>query len=130
MERRDFFKLVAGTIIALPVGSFLVASCGGSDDDDTGSDTPAAAPRASGTSTVYSSSRNESHFHELTVENSMFTTPSASGLSGTTSNDLGHTHTVQVSMAQLASVGTGQTVKITSSNEGGHAHVITLVKLA
>src|SRR5688500_8887425 len=133
MQRRDFLRLVAGTVVVLPVGTFLVG-CGGDDGGDpgpgTGADAPAAAPRGSGSSIVYSSSNTAGHFHEFALAAAALTAPPAAGVSGATDVSLSHTHSVSVSMAQLASVETGATIKVTTGAETGHSHVLTLVKIS
>ena len=132
MQRRDFLRLMAGTVVILPVGTFLVG-CGESADEygpASGADAPAAAPRASGTSNVYSSSNTDGHFHELTLAAAMLTAPPAAGFSGSTALSVAHQHSVTISMAQLAEVETGGTVKVTTGAETGHTHVFTLVKVS
>jgi hypothetical protein len=56
---------------------------------------------------------------------SMFTSPPSSGLSQATTFDSGHTHTVTLSQAQLASIGMGGTVTSDTSVDGGHLHTFT-----
>src|SRR5262249_27110605 len=98
--------------------------------NNTPGDQPAAAPHNDGNETVYSSSTTSSHFHTFALDDTDMITPPAAGVSGNTSTDALHAHTVTISMASLASVGAGQTVKISTSVAGGDSHVITLVKVA
>ena len=127
MERRTFIRLVAGSVVALPAGLFLV-QCG---SDSTSSDAPGAPPRRSGTQTVYTSSSNVGHTHTFGVDDSAYVTPPTAGVMGDTSTDSGHNHAVSISIAILQSVATGQSVKVTTAAGGaGHTHVLTLVKIA
>jgi hypothetical protein len=128
MFRREFVKLTAGSVVALG-GSLFFVSCGGSTSDSDNEE-PAAAPQQSGTQIVYTTSNDVSHFHTFGIETTAFASPPTSGVSGSTSNDAGHMHTVAVSMADLQSVGAGQTIKVTTGLDSGHTHVLTLVKVA
>ncbi|HLK88558.1 MAG TPA: hypothetical protein VKZ18_01615 [Polyangia bacterium] len=128
MIRREFVKLTAGSVVALG-GSLFFVSCGGSTSA-AGADDPGAPPQQSGTQIVYTSSVVQSHTHTFGIEMSAFASPPAAGVSGATSDDGAHTHSVAVSMADLQSVGDGQTIKVTTGVAAGHTHVLTLVKLA
>ena len=134
MERRDFLRVMTGAVLVLPVGTFLLSCGGGEDGGDpgpgTGADAPAAAPRAAGAMIVYASSSVAGHHHEFELAAAALASPPAPGVSGTTSLAGAHAHSVTVSMAQLADVETGATVKITTGAETGHTHVLTLVKLS
>ena len=57
-------------------------------------------------------------------------TPPADGVSGATSSDGGHLHEVSISMDQLQSVGSGESVKITTSSVSGHTHEFTFVNVS
>jgi len=142
--RREMLEtLTRGTLIATPVGLFLV-SCGSSSSDNgngapsagapgagaSGADAPAAPPQKSGTQVVYTSSMVESHFHTFGVETPEFVMPDAAGVSGATSSAASHTHDVSISMAQLQSVGSGESVKVTTSSVAGHSHVLTFVNVS
>ena len=127
MDRKTFL----GTIVALPVGIFLVhcsSSSGGSSD----SNAPGAAPVRSGTQTVYTSSNTGSpaHVHTFAIDDMSFTSPPSGGVSGDTNNVGGHTHSVAISMAELQQVATGQSVSVTTSNVSSHVHVFTFLKIA
>ena len=128
MIRREFVKLTTGSLVALG-GSLFFVSCGG-DSGTSDADQPAAPPVQSGTQIVYTTSNVGAHFHTFGIETSAFATPPTDGVSGSTSNDAGHTHTVAVSMSDLQSVGAGQTIKVTTGSASGHTHVLTLVKVA
>lgn len=129
MIRRQFVKLTAGSVVALG-GSLFLVSCGGGTTGTASADDPAAPPQQSGTQIVYTSSVVQYHSHTFGIETSAFASPPTDGVSGSTSNDGAHTHTVAVSMAELQSVGAGQTVQVTTGVASGHTHVLTLVKLA
>src|SRR5262249_17174641 len=101
-----------------------------SDSPSSGSmNDPAAPPRADGNNAVYTSSAIEAHFHTFSIDMSDFSSPPAAGVSGSTSVNAAHSHTVVVPAAMLTSVATGGSVQVTTSVEGDHSHVLTLVKL-
>ena len=128
--RREMLEtLTRGTLIATPVGLFLV-SCGSSSSDGSSGDDPAAAPQKSGTQIVYTSSMAASHFHTFGLDTSAIAMPDAAGVSGATSSDEGHTHAVSISMEQLQNVGSGESVKVTTSSVSGHSHVFTFVNVS
>lgn len=139
MDRKHFL----GTLLALPVGIFLV-NCSSSDDSSStpsgsagssgstgaSANTPAAAPTQSGGMDIYTSSTNSQHSHTFTLDDSAITSPPTAGVSGDSSDVGMHTHTVAISMDQLTQVGMGQSVEVTSGVAGGHTHVFTFVKIA
>ena len=125
--RREAIRTLAGgTLIALPAGLFLV-SCGSSSSSDG---TSGAAPQKSGSQIVYTSTNVQSHMHTFGLAMAAIATPPADGVSGSTSNDGGHTHEVSISMAQLQSVGSGESVKVTTSSVSGHTHEFTFVNVS
>jgi hypothetical protein len=132
MIRREFIKLSVGSVVAMGGSLFLVSSVSscGSSSGGSSADDPAAPPQQSGTQIVYTTSNVDAHFHTFGIDTSAITAPPTDGVSGDTSSDAGHTHTVAVSMAQLQSVGAGQTVKVATGSTSGHTHTLTLVKLA
>lgn len=134
MQRRDFMKWMAGSVIVIPaVGSFLLG-CGGDDDETPQSEDPGAAPARSGSSTVYTTNAGEmSHVHTFTIADGDLAAPPTAGLSGSTTTGTqgeAHMHTVSITMTVLANVAAGQTVKVTTGDTDGHHHVLTLVKIA
>ena len=140
MDRKQFL----GTLFALPIGIFLVhcSSDASSSGSSTGGATasggsgggadanpPAAAPTQSSGMDVYTSSTNSSHHHTFTLDDMDLSSPPAAGVSGDTSTDGMHSHTVDISADQLTSVGMGESVEITSGVAGSHTHVFTFVKI-
>ena len=126
IERRSVLGNLAGVLVALPAGLFLV-SCGEGNEAPNG-DNPAAAPQKSGAQIIYTSSTNDEHSHTFALDTSALMQPPTNGVSGNTSNNSGHTHTVSISADQLQSVNTGESVKVTTSSSG-HTHVFTFVKV-
>jgi len=141
MDRKQFL----GTLLVLPAGVFLVhcssdsspttnttggttGTTGGTTGTDP--DAPAAAPTRSGTMVVYTSSTNSSHHHTFMLDDAQIASPPAEGVSGDSSNDGMHTHTVEISAAELAEIANGDTVQVTSGNTGSHTHVFTFEKIA
>ena len=107
---------------------------GPTDDSGTSNDpnAPAAPPMKSGTQNVYTSNDTGSplHSHTFGIDDMSFTTPPSAGIMGDTSNATGHTHSVSITMAQLAQVATGQSVMVTTTNVYNHVHVFTFVKIS
>jgi hypothetical protein len=133
MDRKQFL----GTLLVLPVGVFLV-HCSSDSSPTTNTvgtagsdpDAPAAAPTRSGTMVVYTSSTNSAHHHTFMLDDSQIATPPAEGVSGNSSNDDAHTHTVEISAADLADIAEGETVQVTSGSASSHTHVFTFEKIA
>jgi hypothetical protein len=126
--RREVLKTLAGgTLVALPAGLFLV-SC--SSSDSSSGDGAGGAPKKSGNQIVYTSSNVQSHIHTFALDMSAIATPPSAGVSGATSNDAGHTHEVSISNEQLQSVGSGESVEITTTSVSGHTHVFTFVNVS
>jgi hypothetical protein len=93
---------------------------------------PAAPATQSGGMDIYTSSDDGTppHHHTFTLDDTAISSPPAAGVSGSTSTDSQHSHTVAITMAQLAMVGTGQTVQVISSSAGSHTHYFTFEKIA
>jgi hypothetical protein len=124
MNRQTFLE----TLLILPVGVFLVRCS--SSGSSTSSDAPAAPASKSGTQDVYSSSNAQSHFHTFSLDDASLMAPPAAGVSGDTSSEQAHTHSVSISSDQLQQVSTGQSVMVTTSSNSGHTHVFTFVKVS
>jgi hypothetical protein len=141
IDRRGFVE----SLIALPVGIFLVRCSSGSSGNSgygnpssgnptsgnqMGSNAPAAAPSVSGTQITYTTSEVESHFHTFAIAFSDLSNPPSNGVSGETSTTLSHFHTVMVSMSDLQNVEMGESMMVTTGVTSGHSHVFTFVKVA
>jgi hypothetical protein len=125
MDRREFVNLTVRSVIAVG-GSLFLVTCGSSSSTDN---SPAAPPMQSGTQITYTTSNVAAHFHTFPVDLSAFSAPPAAGVSGSTSTDAGHAHTVAISMADLQNVDGGQIVLVTTGSSSGHTHVLTLVQI-
>ncbi len=79
---------------------------------------------------VYSSSTTQQHFHTFSFDDASVATPPAAGVSGDTSVDSEHSHTVAISADQLTQVSMGQSVEVTTGVAGAHTHVFTFTKIA
>jgi hypothetical protein len=139
MDRKQFL----GTLFALPIGVFLVhcssdstpstsasagaTGTGGGDGGDPNA--PAAPPTQSGGMDVYTSSTVSAHSHTFTLDDTDLTTPPADGVSGMSSVNSMHSHTVSITSDQLTQVGMGQSVEVTSGVTGSHTHVFTFTKI-
>lgn len=129
MNRRDFVE----RLLVLPVGVFLIRCSSSSaatySTAGAGSDVPGAPPRVIGSQAVYTSSNVDAHTHTFGIDLEDFESPPNDGVSGETSDDAQHTHTVSLSDLNLKSVQNGSTLKITTSSNAGHTHVFTFVRL-
>ncbi len=128
MQRREFCRLVGGTLFLIPAGLFLVR-CGGSGGGQTGN-APANQPQQNGTKVIYSSNIVGDHSHTFGIEMSAIAMPPANGVSGPSSVVENHSHSVVVSAAQLSNISVGQTVEVTTGTSDGHTHLFTFLKLA
>jgi hypothetical protein len=96
------------------------------------SDTPADCKTAgkvasTATTLTVTSSCNGNHDHDYDVMTSDLSSPPAAGVSGesTPYDDDGHTHTVALTMAQLAQIEAGSSVTVTSGSTLNHTHTFT-----
>lgn len=126
MHRREFLSTFSVLVVG---GSTFLIACENESGTPNG-DTPAAAPKQSGTQVVYTTNQVGDHSHTFAIEMSALATPPAAGVSGDTSSADGHMHSVTVPMADLKMAAAGQMVKVTTGSGGGHMHVLTIVKLA
>ena len=143
MDRKQFL----GTLLVLPMGVFLVhcssdsntsssasggtgGTAAGAGAGGTDPNAPAAPPTQSGGMDVYTSSIAGTHHHTFTLDDVDITTPPSAGVSGDSSTDDMHSHTVAITADQLTSVGMGDSVQITSGVTSSHTHVFTFVKIA
>jgi hypothetical protein len=126
LTRRDFFSNLGRLVVLVPAGWMIVgaAGCGSSSSGectgaDTVMDTGAALIVVSSCTGI-----NGGHTHDYTVQDADLAAPPAAGVSGLTSpyDDDQHTHTIALTMADLASIQAGQTVTIESGKTGGHSH--------
>jgi hypothetical protein len=134
MERKEFLS----TLMVLSLGVFQVSCSSDSDPGtnttaaDTGNDpdVPAAPPKRSGSTVVYTCSTVGQHHHTFVLEDSALATPPPTGINADSSTDGMHSHTVTISAAELADIAKGGSVEVTSGDAGSHTHVFTFTKLA
>ncbi len=123
-------------MLLLPCGVLLLR-CGSADDSKnpgvpsgtSGREPPAAAPTVSGSQAIYTSSQDSAHYHIFAIPLGDLTSSQSNGVSGDTSENDGHTHTVSVSTKDVQDLHAGQTVAVTTSFDAGHEHVFTFVKV-
>jgi len=147
MDRKQFL----GTLFVLPAGIFLV-HCSSDSDSSAGaggtasgagaagagmsgagggvSTAPGADPARTGTMVAYTSSTAGKHVHTFSLDDSDIDSPPSAGISGMSSTDAMHSHSVEISADQIAMVSTGGTVEVTSGETGMHTHVFTFLKIA
>jgi len=126
MDRKHFLS----TLLVLPFGIFLVHCSSDNNSSSGGADAPAAAPTQSAGMDVYTSSTVQAHSHTFSLDDASISAPPTDGVSGDSSVDQGHSHTVAITMAQLQQVSMGSSVQVTTGDAGGHTHVFTFVKIA
>jgi hypothetical protein len=83
-----------------------------------------------GTKVIYTSNIVGDHSHTFGIEMGAIDMPPTGGVSGPSSVEEGHSHSVAVSTTQLSSVKAGQMVEVTTGTADGHTHVFTFLKLA
>ena len=136
MDRREFLRGAAKTLLVLPFGTFLL-HC--DDDDDGGAivvtnptqpdpTPPDAPPRLDGANVVYTSSETNLHSHSFSVPLTQLTSPT--GVSGNTTEAQAHSHTLTITADVLERAASGQTVKVESSSDIGHTHTFTIVRIS
>ena len=82
-----------------------------------------------GQTLTFTSSNDLGHTHTVGLQITELSAPSASGVTKATSNVEAHTHTVQLSEAELASIQAGGSVTKTTSEDDGHTHTFTFTKV-
>jgi hypothetical protein len=128
MQRREFCELAGGMLLLIPAGLFLVR-CGASSGGGGGS-SPANHPTRNGTKLIYTSNIVGAHSHTFGIEMAAIDAPPGNGVSGPSSVDENHSHSVVVSSAQLSNISAGQTIEVTTGTADGHTHLFTFFKLA
>ena len=115
-------------LLAAPFGLFLVRCS--SSDTNAASNQPAAPPINNGLQTIYTTNVMSGHSHTFALDDAALGSPPAAGVAGQTSIASDHSHTVTIAMSDLVSAAGGQTVLVTTGVTGGHAHVLSIVKIA
>jgi hypothetical protein len=125
-SRRDFLIRATTTLLLVPIA----ARCTTSSQNG-----PPTGPNNSGCDGVDStSSVVDYHDHTVCVLTTDLTNPPQTGARYTTSSNGGHTHTVTLTQAQLASIENGDDVTITTSsnvdpqNNVAHTHEFMITK--
>jgi hypothetical protein len=126
MQRREFFRLAGGTLLAIPAGLFLVRA----EPAISQTTNPTNQPVRNGTKLIYTSSVVGAHAHTFGIEIAAIDAAPAEGVSGQSSVAENHSHKVVVSAAQLLNIRAGHTVEVTSGSAGAHRHLFTFLKLA
>jgi hypothetical protein len=122
LTRRQLLARGATLFVLVPV-----VGCSSSSDPP-----PPSGGSCSGT--IALSSKDALHTHTVCILNSDMATPPAGGVMYTTSDEGGHTHKIMLSQANLTSLGGGQTVTTTSSNDVdqingvAHTHTFAITK--
>lgn len=118
LTRRELLAQSTVMLLMVPAASAAAAACssGGSGSSNTN-----GCDGVFETSTV-----TNNHTHTLCVPTSDLTNPPSAGVTYNTSTDANHSHTVQLSQAQLQSINGGGSVTVTTSAPA--AHNFTIVK--
>lgn len=112
LTRRQLLSRGTTLLMMVPVIPAVLQACS-SSSSGTGSDTQSCQAGSFTTN----SSVDDDHSHLLCVPTSDITTPPASGMTYTALENGGHVHTVVLTAAQLATIGSGGTVTVVSSSD-------------
>jgi hypothetical protein len=120
----------------------VAASCGSDDGEDGGSVGTAGTGATGGTSGNGNGNGNggcdgigattsvdDAHSHFVCVPAADLEAPPAAGATYETTNVSGHTHTIDLTMVQLQSLASGESVGVEASLVNGHTHAVTLVMI-
>lgn len=114
ITRKQFLgRLAGGTVVLL-----LLDACGGGGDDDGGG---MAQPPAS---TCGAASISDNHGHALSIQKTDLdsTVDKTYSIMGSAT----HSHSVTLTVAQLAQLKAGNMVTVTSSTADAHSHEVTV----
>jgi hypothetical protein len=130
MNRRQLMFQMGSVLLLLPAAR-LVSACGGESPNppgNSGADGGTGADGGSSTPLSFTSSDDGGHTHTVQLEMSLLTDSPAEGAQKTTSSNSGHTHTVALTEAELDSIQAGNTVTKATSQDSGHTHTFTFRK--
>ena len=125
-SRRDFLVRATTALLLVPIAARCTSS---NNNPSTGPDNTGGCDGIDSTSTV-----NDAHDHMVCVPTTDLTNPPQGGARYTTTNDGGHTHSVTLTQAQLASIESGDDVTVTTSsnvdpyNNVAHTHAFMITK--
>jgi hypothetical protein len=68
----------------------------------------------------------DGHAHDVCVPQNDLKNPPKDGATYTTTNELGHTHTIFIDAPKLSEIDRGEIVRIETSKELGHVHTFAL----
>ncbi|GMQ80599.1 MAG: hypothetical protein BMS9Abin05_0027 [Rhodothermia bacterium] len=123
MDRRRFI-IKAGQAFPVFAGAVYLVGCD-SNSDNTGGNNNGGNNGGNNQPTILTATSTvvAGHSHSAQIPTADFA--SASNETYDTSNSGGHIHMVTLSAAQLASLGSGGVVTVTSTNNSGHTHRFT-----
>ena len=114
LTRREF--TVESALAMLAGVTITITGCGGDDDNPTTNPTPATDK----TATV---STDAAHSHTAVVTAAQLTAGNA--ITVTLLGATTHTHTVDLSQAELTQIRSGTRVQKTSTTDNAHSHTVT-----
>jgi plastocyanin len=123
LDRRTF-TLEAALAVLSGVAITISPGCGGGSSPTTPSTpapTPAPTPTPAGTDKTGSISAN--HGHTAVITGAQLT--AGVGFTLTFAGSASHTHSVQLSNAEIAAIAANQRVSKESTNNDGHEHTVT-----
>jgi hypothetical protein len=112
LTRREF--TLESALAILTAATITITGCG--DDDN-----PPSGP--SGQPTNHPGTISANHGHEATVQAAQIT--AANMISVNIMGTATHPHTIELSAAQVASVGANSQVSVVSTTDNGHNHTVT-----
>ena len=124
LDRRTFTLEAVLAILSGVAITISSSACGGGSSPTTPSTpapTPAPTPTPAAGDKVGSISAN--HGHTATITGAQLTAGGAVNVELTPGN--GHTHTLSLSGAEVASIAANQQVSKESTNNSGHMHTVT-----
>ena len=129
LTRRQLLSRGTTLLMMVPVIPAVLQAC--SSSSSAGSTPDQSCPSANITT---DSSVNDQHSHFLCIPTADITNPPANGMTYTALQNGEHVHTVTLTAAQLAQIGSGGTVTIQSSSDLDpisnvvHPHTFTITK--
>jgi hypothetical protein len=122
IDRRQFTVASAMAILS-GVAITITSACGGSSSTPSAPNTPAPTPTPTPAAADKVGAISDNHGHSAVITGAQLTTGGALSLDikGTAT----HTHTVELSAAEITSIAGGQRVAKSSSTTSGHDHTVT-----
>ena len=113
LSRREF--TLESALAILSAATITISGCGKDDKPGTGPTTT--------TQTDRNGTISANHGHIATVTAAQLTSPTT--ISVNIQGGATHPHTIELTSAQVTSIGANSTVSVTSTTDNGHNHTVT-----